>query len=133
MKTTLKTSWILLWMHTMFQPIIYNNGGLYCRLYYLYWMEKMCLWESSNKVRSNSCPSPYMDSFASRIFILYLLNLNSPLSQNDCICHYPFWDFILFKHIFHQSHVGGRCKNNIFKCKVLRYFNARCCILWGAL
>ena len=36
---TLKILWIVVWVHTTFQPTVHNIRGLRCRLQYFCWME----------------------------------------------------------------------------------------------
>ena len=66
-KPTLKTSGIILWVNTVFQPTVDSIGGLL-----LYGWKIVCIWETSNRVRSNLYPS-YLDSFVSKITISNLV------------------------------------------------------------
>ena len=64
---------IVLWMHTIFLLTLYNIRGLHCRLQYFFDWKIMCIWEASNKVRSNSYPS-YLGGFEYNIWVFDVQN-----------------------------------------------------------
>ena len=87
-------------MQSIFQPTIYNIGGLGSRLQDCYWMELVCIWETFNKVRSIIFLA-YLSS--NKTMFIYFKNRlqhiwNVPISPNILVeCHSTFFfSFLAF-------------------------------------